>query len=78
MVPIASSIDGNCGANLIELEEGVMELMAPGIWEEDGPAAVDGEGVLPKKAGAGGEPPAKSCGSVCRLIGAWVDMVRVD
>lgn len=71
-------MDGKFGANLIELDEGVMELMAPGNWELDGPAAVDGEGVLPKKVDAGGEPPAKSCGSVCRLIGACEDIVRVD
>jgi hypothetical protein len=71
-------MDGNCGVSLIEPDEGVMELMEPDNWEEDGPAAVDGEGVVPKKAGAGGEPPVKSCGSACRLIDAWVDMVRVD
>lgn len=71
-------MDGNCGTNLIEPDEGVMGLMAPGNWEEDGPAAVDGDGVLPKKAGAGGEPPVSSCGRVCRLIGAWVDIARVD
>jgi len=71
-------MDGNCDANRIEPEEGVMELITPGNCDEDGPAAVDGEGVLPKKAGAGGEPPCNSCGTVCRLIGAWVDIVRVD
>jgi len=31
---------------------------------------VDGEGVLPKKVDGGGEPPVKSCGTVCRLIEA--------
>ena len=71
-------MDGNCGANLIEFDDGVMGLMGPGSWDEDGPAAVDGEGVFPKKVGGGGEPPGISCGSVCRLIGAWVEIVRVD
>jgi hypothetical protein len=56
-------MDGNCGVNRIE-------LIPPGNWEEDGPVEVDGEGVVPKKVGGGGEPPVNSCGSVCRLIGA--------